>query len=38
MLQKAMDAEHISTAVAVAIHTVALSVVRVNGQRRCKRI
>jgi hypothetical protein len=38
MLQKAMDAERISTAIAVAIHTVALSVVRVNGQRRCKRI
>jgi hypothetical protein len=38
MLQKAMDAERISTAVAVAIHTFALSMVRVNGQRRCKRI
>jgi hypothetical protein len=38
MLQKAMNAERISTAVAVAIHTFALSMVRVNGQRRCKRI
>jgi len=38
MLQRDMKVERFSTALIIAIHVAALSVVRVNGQKRCKRI
>jgi len=38
MLQRGVEEERSSTALTIAIHVAALSVVRVNGQKRCKRI